>query len=122
MNTDVIPSGAVPSDAQQRFAQAYQVLTDAIAAHAFPGCAFGVVVGSEVVLEDALGHFTHEDRAPAVTAQTVYDLASLTKVVATTAAAMLLQQRGLLDLATPLGDLLPGFHLPVAALFEDDPE
>ena len=109
MNTDVIPSGAVPSDAQQRFAQAYQVLTDAIAANAFPGCAFGVVVGSEVVLEDALGHFTHEDRAPAVTAQTVYDLASLTKVVATTAAAMLLCERGLLDLDLPVGELLPGF-------------
>jgi len=68
-----------------------------------------VVVGSEVVLEDALGHFTHEDRAPAVTAQTVYDLASLTKVVATTAAAMLLCERGLLDLDLPVGELLPGF-------------
>ena len=36
-------------------------------------------------------------------------MASLTKVVATTAAAMLLVQRGQLDLETPLGDLLPGF-------------
>jgi CubicO group peptidase (beta-lactamase class C family) len=36
-------------------------------------------------------------------------VASLTKVVATTAAAMLLQQRGVLDLDTPLGELLPGF-------------
>ena len=36
-------------------------------------------------------------------------MASLTKVVATTAAAMLLYQRGLLDLDTPVGDLLPGF-------------
>jgi len=109
MNTDAISSGAVPSDAQQRFAQAYQVLKDAIAAHAFPGCAFGVLAGGEVVLEDALGHFTYEEGAPAVAAQTVYDLASLTKVVATTAAAMLLWERGLLDLDLPLGELLPGF-------------
>ena len=41
--------------------------------------------------------------------ETVYDLASLTKVVATTAAAMLLVQRGKLDLEMPLGELLPGF-------------
>ena len=47
--------------------------------------------------------------APAVAADTVYDVASLTKVVATTAAAMLLVQRGQLDLETPLGELLPGF-------------
>jgi len=109
MNTDVIPSGAVSSDAHRRFAQAYQVLTDAIAAHAFPGCAFGVLEGDEVVLEDALGHFTYEEGAPAVTAQTVFDVASLTKVVATTAAAMLLYQRGVLELDMPLGELLPGF-------------
>jgi CubicO group peptidase (beta-lactamase class C family) len=62
-----------------------------------------------VVLKDALGHFTYDEDAPAVTAETVFDLASLTKVVATTAEAMLLSQRGQLNLDTPLGDLLPGF-------------
>jgi CubicO group peptidase (beta-lactamase class C family) len=85
------------------------VLREAIAARAFPGCAFGVLAGGAVVLEDALGSFTYEGDAPAVTAKTAYDVASLTKVVATTAAAMLLHQRGLLDLDTPLGELLPGF-------------
>jgi CubicO group peptidase (beta-lactamase class C family) len=44
-----------------------------------------------------------------VSAETVYDIASLTKVVATTAVAMLLVQRGQLDLETPLGELLPAF-------------
>ena len=92
-----------------RFASVYQVLNDAIAACAFPGCAFGVLAGGEIVLQDALGHFTYDKGAPAVTAETVYDVASLTKVVATTAAAMLLYQRGRLDLDTPLGELLPGF-------------
>ncbi len=91
------------------FAAAYAVLREAIAARAFPGCAFGVLAGGSVVLEDALGHLTYEEDAPRVTAKTVYDVASLTKVVATTAAAMLLHQRGTLDLDTPLGELLPGF-------------
>jgi CubicO group peptidase (beta-lactamase class C family) len=36
-------------------------------------------------------------------------VASLTKVISTAAAAMLLRQRGMLDLDTPLGELLPGF-------------
>jgi CubicO group peptidase (beta-lactamase class C family) len=92
-----------------RFAAAYGELSDAIARHAFPGCAFGVLAGGKVVLQDALGRFTYEESAPEVSAETVFDVASLTKVAATTATAMLLQQRGLLDMDTPLGELLPGF-------------
>ncbi len=92
-----------------RFDALYRVLDDAIATHAFPGCAFGVLAGDEVVLQGARGHLTYDDGAPAVTPETVFDLASLTKVVATTAAAMLLHQRGLLDLDAPLGEFLPGF-------------
>jgi CubicO group peptidase (beta-lactamase class C family) len=92
-----------------RFAAALRILEEAIAARAFPGCAFGVLAGDEVVLQGALGRFTYEENAPAVAAETVYDVASLTKVVATTAAAMLLVQRGQLELETPLGELLPGF-------------
>jgi CubicO group peptidase (beta-lactamase class C family) len=92
-----------------RFDAVYRVLNDAIDGHAFPGCSFGVLAEDKVVLNDALGRFTYEEDAPAVSAQTVYDLASLTKVVATTAAAMLLYQRDQLDLDAPLGELLPGF-------------
>jgi len=98
-----------------RFASAYRVLTEAIDAHAFPGCAFGVAAGGEIVLQDALGRFTYEQDAPAVGAETVYDVASLTKVASTTAASMLLYQRGRLDLEIPLGELLPGFVADRAA-------
>jgi CubicO group peptidase (beta-lactamase class C family) len=98
-----------PISDSQRFAEAYAVLRQAIADHAFPGCAFGVLAGGDPCLDDALGAFTYEPDAPPVTPGTLYDVASVTKVVATTAAAMLLHQRGLLDLETPLGDLLPGF-------------
>jgi serine-type D-Ala-D-Ala carboxypeptidase len=100
---------AVSRPAPGQFEQACRILREAIAARAFPGCAFGVLAGGEVVLEGALGRFTYEQDAPPVTAETVFDAASLTKVVATTAAAMLLVQRGQLDLDTLLGDLLPGF-------------
>ena len=97
-------------DQTDHFASVYQVLGDAITSQAFPGCAFGVLAGGEVVLADALGRFTYEaDCPPGRHPDTVFDMASLTKVVSTTAAAMLLYQRGLLDLDTPLGELLPGF-------------
>jgi serine-type D-Ala-D-Ala carboxypeptidase len=109
METQATPPAPSAAHPNGRFASVYCVLHDAIAAHAFPGCAFGVLSGGEIVLQDALGRFTYDEDAPAVTAQTIYDVASLTKVVATTATAMLLYQRGLLDLDTPLGELLPGF-------------
>ena len=91
------------------FDAALQVLQSAIAERAFPGCAFGVFAAGEVIFSGAAGRFTYEPDAPAVTAGTVYDVASLTKVVATTATAMLLVQSGKLDLAMPLGQVLPGF-------------
>jgi len=107
MNCQASPTQ--PAQSETRFAPVYQVLSEAIANRAFPGCAFGVLAGGQVVLQDAMGRFTYDEDAPAVTAWTVYDVASLTKVVATTAAAMLLHQRGQFDLDLPLGELLPGF-------------
>ena len=102
-------SAAGHGQAKSRFASAYRVLEEAIAARAFPGCAFGVFAGGEGFLKDALGRFTYEPESPAVTVETRFDVASLTKVVGTTAAAMLLVQRGQIDLETPLGEILPEF-------------
>ncbi len=97
------------SDQQTRFAEAYAVLRQAIADRAFPGCTFGLLARGQVLLHDALGRFTYDQTSPSVDPATRYDVASLTKVVSTTAAAMLLYQRGLIELDMPLGELLPGF-------------
>jgi CubicO group peptidase (beta-lactamase class C family) len=100
---------AMPGSFRSRFADAYQVLEDAIAAGAFPGCAFGALACGQVLLEDSLGRFTYDGDSLQVTPQTIYDIASLTKVLATTAVAMLLVQQGRLNLESPLAEYLPGF-------------
>ncbi len=115
MNSEDTPFTAPAASAQGRFAAAMRVLEEAIAARAFPGCAFGVLAGRKVVLTGARGYFTYDKAALTVAPETVYDVASLTKVMATTAAAMLLHQRGLLRLETPLGELLPAFTANRAA-------
>jgi CubicO group peptidase (beta-lactamase class C family) len=109
MNAEVTPPLTKQLSSGTRFAAAAQILNDAITAHAFPGCAFGVLADGKVQIQDALGHFTYQEASPAVTAETAYDLASVTKVVATTALAMWLFQRGQLNLDMLLGDMLPGF-------------
>ena len=100
-----------PSDASAaaRFAPVRLVLDRAIADRAFPGAAWGVLHRGRVATREAAGRFTYEANAPLVTPDTVFDIASVSKVVATTAAAMLLVYRGQLDLETRVGDLLPGF-------------
>jgi CubicO group peptidase (beta-lactamase class C family) len=109
MTSNLAMPAVPPIDVRDRFAAAYGVLGAAIAQRAFPGCAFGVIAGGRFVVQDALGRFTNDADSPAVLPETKYDVASLTKVAATTAAAMLLYQRGLLDLDMPVAELLPGF-------------
>ncbi len=108
----VPPEVKIPSSAanqRERFASTYQVLNDAIAGRAFPGCSFGVQFSGEVVALDGLGRFTYEADAPVVTPSTVYDLASLTKPLAATSLAMILYDRNLLTLDQPVGKILPAF-------------
>ncbi len=84
-------------------------LEQAIGAKAFPGAALVVLRHGAVISEIVAGRETYADTAPAVTPNTVYDLASLTKVVATTAVALRLIARGDLDLDTPVQRLVPEF-------------
>jgi serine-type D-Ala-D-Ala carboxypeptidase len=105
---------AVPSSAsaqRQRFAAAYSILEQGVSEQAFPGAAFGVLVEDGVLALDGIGGFTYETGTEAVNASTIYDLASLTKVIATTSMAMLLYQRAQLSLDQPLVQIFPSFAL-----------
>lgn len=82
-----------------------------LAAGGFPGAA--VIVGREgaIVWEKGYGSTDWGFGLPTVDARsTIYDLASLTKVLATSAAAMVLYDRGKLKLDTPVGRYLPEFR------------
>lgn len=111
--TEISIPGSIRSQ-RTRFAAARKVLEEAVRGRAFPGAAYGVLFDGKVVALDAVGSFTYESGAAAITAETVFDLASLTKVMATTAAAMLLYDRGVLHLDMRLGDILPGFVMGTA--------
>ena len=82
-----------------------------LSAGGFPGAA--VVVGrrGSIVWPKGYGATDWGFGLPPVDAQsTIYDLASLTKVVATTAAAMVLYDRGKLALDAPVSRYLPDFR------------
>jgi CubicO group peptidase (beta-lactamase class C family) len=93
----------------EQFQRASNILRSGIDQCAFPGAAVAVTHQGKLVAHKALGHFTYDATSPAVTAETVYDLASVSKVIATTTACMNLYDRGQFKLDQPLVDLLPGF-------------
>lgn len=73
---------------------------------AAPGANVLVMKDGKVVFQKSYGHLDYKKTKP-VTPETVYDLASITKVLATTQAAMFLHSRGELDMNKTLGDYLP---------------
>jgi len=93
----------------ERFLPAFTVLVDAIAARTFPGCSVSVTHRGQLVAHKAMGRFTYEPSSPQATTACLFDIASLTKVVATTAMAMILYERGVLDLEAPVRAIVPEF-------------
>jgi CubicO group peptidase (beta-lactamase class C family) len=94
---------------ESRFSRAFAVIRDAIRQPAFPGAALAVTHRGSLVASQGFGRFTYEPDSPDVRPDTVFDLASVTKVVATTAMAMILYERGVLDLESPVAAILPEF-------------
>jgi CubicO group peptidase (beta-lactamase class C family) len=97
------------ADQERRFAPAFAIVREAIQRKAFPGATLAVTLGEKLVLCQGFGRFTYEADSPEVTRETGWDLASLTKPIATTSMAMLLYERGKLSLDTRIVEWLPEF-------------
>ncbi len=82
------------------------IVERALALGATPGCRVLVALDGQLVYDKAFGHHTDAGREP-VRPGDVYDLASVTKVAATTLAVMRLYEQGRLDLDATVGDYLP---------------
>jgi CubicO group peptidase (beta-lactamase class C family) len=112
----------------QTFSAAFSVLEDAISARAFPAASIAVTHKGRLTALKAFGNFTYEtnpEGAPSlsprsvrrqggdfdseVTSATLFDLASLTKVIATTTAAAILYERGLFELDALVLGVIPEF-------------
>jgi len=85
------------------------VLHQAVEDSAFPGGTFLAAKDGIIFHKKAVGNFTYQDDARDVNPGTIYDLASVTKVVSTTSAVMLLYERGELKLDTPVYKVIPEF-------------
>ncbi len=73
---------------------------------AFPGCQVAVIKDNAMIYKKSFGHHTY-DEIQQVKNSDIYDLASLTKILSTTAALMRMTDEGIIELDKTLGDYLP---------------
>ncbi|MDQ3141248.1 MAG: serine hydrolase [Bacteroidota bacterium] len=76
--------------------------------HAAPGCQILVAKAGKIIYSKAFGYFTYDSLSP-VTDNTLYDLASVTKIAATASAIMLLDDQGKFSVNKKVADFFNEF-------------
>ena len=96
--------------AAQTFGEAERAVRQGLARQVFPGAVLVIGDRDSVLVAQGFGHLTWQPASPVPTADgTIWDLASLTKVVASTSVAARLVDRGALDLDAPVARFIPEF-------------
>jgi uncharacterized protein YbbC (DUF1343 family)/CubicO group peptidase (beta-lactamase class C family) len=110
----VAVSAAAPAAQQAldvvRLNQIQPVVEEAIRDKKLPGAVVLIGRGDEVVYQKAIGNRAVEPSVEPMTADTIFDLASLTKVVATTTSVMQLMEEGHVRLTDRVSAFIPGFE------------
>lgn len=109
----LIRNGVHPADVGMDpagLARVDRLIEDAVHAGAIPGAALAIGRHGKLVRLRGYGRLDPRPGFAPVTDSTIYDIASLTKVVGTTTAAMILVDEGRLDLDAPVARYLPEWN------------
>ena len=85
------------------------IINSAIQDSVFPGAVLCFGNSKNVSFINSYGRYDYSPMSSPVTTDCIYDLASLTKVIATTSSIMRLIEKGLLNLNDPVSDHIPDF-------------
>lgn len=96
-------------NAEFNFGEVESVINKAINEKVFPGAVVLVWKNGRIIYQNSFGRLTYDQNSSQVKLNTIYDLASLTKVVATTTATMICLDRGLLGLDDKVVKFIPDF-------------
>ncbi len=91
------------------FSKTEEIVSQSITKNYFPGAQLIVGDDNNIIYEKSFGNFTYDEFSPSVTDESVYDLASLTKVIATTSAIMKLYQENKIDINDKVTKYIPEF-------------
>ncbi len=93
--------------AYNRFYQVDSIVSDALDKGAFPGCVLLAAKDGKIVYQKAYGHYQYHPASSPMKPESIFDLASVTKISATTISIMKLYEQGKIKLNKTLGDYLP---------------
>ena len=93
--------------ARHRFHAARDVIHAGLQARAYPAAAIDVGTRAGSIWCEAFGHLTYDTTSPATAPGTIFDLASLTKVIATASIAMRQVHGATLTIDRPVAEILP---------------
>ena len=91
------------------FFEVEKIIQDAISDSAFPGAVVLIEKNSKIVFEKAFGHFTYDKNSRPITLSTLFDLASLTKVISTTTCTMICIDKEMFKLDDKVSKYIPQF-------------
>jgi uncharacterized protein YbbC (DUF1343 family)/CubicO group peptidase (beta-lactamase class C family) len=103
------PEGKLKASAPRALSTVDAVIQKAISDGVVPGAVLVVGHDGRVIYRKAYGERALEPRREAMTLDTIFDMASLTKVIVTTTAVMQLVERGEVRLNDPVAKYLPEF-------------
>ena len=86
-----------------------KVVQKAIKDSAFPGAVLLISKDGNTIYKKAYGHYTYNDSSPLMKISTIFDLASVSKVVSTTTCTMICYDRGLFKLDDKVSKYIPAF-------------
>lgn len=102
-------AAAVKSSSISRLAVIDPIIKEAVAAKEAPGAVLVVGHNGKIVYRKAYGYRALEPRRELMTVDTIFDMASLTKVIATTTCVMQLVEQGRVKPNDPVDKYLPEF-------------
>lgn len=97
------------SDNFYDFSDVDNLMNSSVKYKVFPGAVLLAAKKGKIIYKKSFGKFTYDDTSRAVTEEAIFDLASVSKVVGTTCAAMLLYDEGKLDLEEKVTHYFPEF-------------
>ncbi|HTM92213.1 MAG TPA: glycoside hydrolase family 3 N-terminal domain-containing protein [Flavisolibacter sp.] len=100
-----VPTGVAPE-----WLAIDSIVRDGIARRAFPGAQVLAIQNGEIKYHKAFGHYEYDPKSLPVSLESIYDLASVTKISAATVSLMKLYEQGKVDIEKTLGDYLPSMR------------
>ncbi len=104
--------GRATTGQEARFAKAFEIIERNIAAKGFPGAVLAVGYKNQLVAMKAFGKMDYSPDAAPVPENAIWDMASCSKVVATTTIAAMMIEQKWLSLDMPVRAYIPEFGVP----------